>query len=130
MAAINTDTFTISVIGETSQEKWYGSFTVKTRLSHKDRLEQDRIRRQYLGGDPVGASQRALTSAEIFSQCAVRITKCPPWWTDADNGTDLADDNVVAEVYNKALECESKLAEELKKKAEEVAKTIQDPSNG
>lgn len=119
MAIINTEvSFSISCKGEVTGEDYKGSFKVKTRLSHRDQLSRDRIRRDLLGVDAANASTRAHTQAEVFSQLAVRVTSSPSWWTDNADGLDLADDAPVKEVYAAALKAEQDAIDELKKQAE------------
>lgn len=116
--------FVIRVVGEVTGETFVGSFTVKTRLSHRDHLNRDSLRRQLLGDKPEFASERAATSAEIFSQCSTRILEAPSWWTGSDGGMTLTDDSVVIEVYQEALKCEAEALAEVQKKAEEAKKDL------
>ena len=121
----NTEPFTVSVIGDETQEKWFGTFKAKVRLSHRDHLIKDKVRRDLLGPDGNNASPRALNTAEVFSELAVRVVDAPAWWTDNDNGLGLQDDNVVGEVYKAAVKVATEAAENLKKQAEEAKKELQ-----
>lgn len=121
----NDAPFSVNLIGEVSQEHWMGEFRCKTRLSHKDHLLKDKVRRELLGNDPNNAGPRAQSIAEIVSQLAIRITKAPPWWQDTENGLTLEDDNLLAKVYECALQVENEHYEELKKKAEEAKKELE-----
>jgi hypothetical protein len=107
--------FVIREKGETTGEVFTGKFVVKTRLSHRDRLNMDVLRRQLLGPIPQGSmpSERALNSSEIFSQLSVRIVEAPSWWTSADNGIGLDDDSVVSAVYQKAVQAEADALKEV-----------------
>lgn len=118
----NDRTFTVSVEGDVSGEKWYGSFTVKTRLTHRDHLRKDQLRRELLGGLETGPtpSVRAQTAAFVLAELAVRILKAPSWWTESDGGLDLADDNVLQRVYDEALKAEREVVDELRKAAEQA----------
>jgi hypothetical protein len=124
--AVNTDTvqFTVSVTGDTSGEKWYGLFKVKTRLSHRDQLQRDKVRRELLGTDGANASVRARDQAEIFSQLAVRVVDAPSWWRDNGNGLDLADDNLISEVYSASVKAEVDSLEAIKKAGEQAASEL------
>lgn len=113
-------TFVVRVTGENTGELFQGTFTVKTRLSHRDHLNRDNLRRQLLGERPEHASERAITSSEIFSQCSVRIVEAPSWWTGSDNGLGMSDDNVPIEVYTEAVKAEADAIEEVKKAAEKA----------
>jgi hypothetical protein len=117
--------FTISVTGDTTGEKWVGSFKAKARLSHRDQLTKDRIRRELLGPDAGNASTRALNQSEIFAQLTVRLSESPSWWRDSGNGLDLADDNVVAEVFEACLRIERESLDALTKEGEEAKAELQ-----
>lgn len=110
--------FTISVDGEVTGEKYRGEFKAKPRLSHRDQMQRDRVRRELLGGDAQFADQKTLYQAEIFSQLAVRIIKAPSWWTDSNGGLDLEDDAVIAQVYKQAMKLEEEALAALKKEAD------------
>lgn len=116
--------FTVSVIGDTTGEKWYGMFKVKPRLSHRDQLQRDKVRRELLGADGSNASVRAKDQAEIFSQLAVRVVEAPSWWKDNGNGLDLVDDNVIADVYSAAVKAEVDALEETKKAGEQAVQEL------
>lgn len=122
--------FTISVTGDTTNEKWVGTFKCKPRLSHRDQLTKDRIRRELLGPDANNASTRALNQSEIFAQLAVRLSESPSWWKDNGNGLDLADDNVVAEVFEACLRVEKESVEALTKDGEAAKAELQKISEG
>jgi hypothetical protein len=111
-------TFTISVDGEITGEKYRGEFKAKPRLTHREQLQRDRIRRELIGPDPSNAEVRALKQAEILSELAVRIVKAPSWWTESSGGLDLEDDAVLAEVYKQAMKAEEELLKALKEKAD------------
>ena len=111
---LNAVTFNISVVGETTGEKWTGQFTTKVRLSHRDHLRLDSIRRELLGVNPESASPRARQSADIFASASVHITKAPSFWTSSGNGMDLADDNVLAEVWAGIEKAKTEYAQSLK----------------
>lgn len=116
----NDGAFTLHVVGETTERTWAGEFRAKRRLSHRDHLRKDQVRRELLGGQPGVATERALSTAMILSELAVRLTKTPEWWAEEGNGLDLDDDNVIGTVYNEALKIEAEAAESKKKKAEKI----------
>lgn len=120
MANANEEMFSVHIIGDTTEKAYPGDFTVKRRLSHRDQLTKDNRRRELLGGAPGMATERALSTAMILSELYVRITKAPVWWTEAGNGLDLEDDNVIGEIYDRAMKVEADAIEAKKKKAEAV----------
>lgn len=114
---IETVPFSINVVGDTSGELFRGDFEAKPRLSHRDELFRDRIRRQHLGQDPQFASPRAINQAAVFANLDVRLTKWPKWWSEVGNGLDLADDNVLAAVMDECLRIEKEAQEKTRKRA-------------
>lgn len=105
----NETSFTIHEKGEITGSMFDGVFKTKLRLSFRDRLRRDQLRRQYLGEGPVGApiDPDTASTATIFSELGVRLLDAPKWWRDADSGVDLHDDNIAIAVYQKALKAES-----------------------
>jgi len=116
--------FSVNVTGETTGEVFPGVFKVKTRLSHRDALNRDQIRRSLLGPNPAGASPRAESIADIFSELGVRIVDAPSWWVNSDGGMELSDDAVVAEVYKQAMAAAQVANDELKAKGEAAKKDL------
>jgi hypothetical protein len=121
MATDANDTpFTLHVVGETSDQTWTGEFRAKKWLSHRDQLGKDQIRRELLGGQPGVAGDRAITTATMLSELRVRLTKFPEWWATTGFGIDMADDNVIYQLYQDALKIEDEAMEAKKAKAEKV----------
>lgn len=116
----NEHTFPFSEVGETTEEKFTGDFKAKKRLSHRDQLRKDQLRRDLLGGQPGTPTERALSTAMILSELSVRILKAPKWWTEAGEGLDLEDDNVIGRVYDLTMKPERD-REDAKVKAAKVA---------
>jgi len=116
--ADNTDTFSISIDGEKTGEKWHGSFTVKLFLSHREELRRDAYRRELLGDLAQFASVRQANQADVFSELSVRLVKAPSWWMDSNGGIDMIDSEVVAKVYDLTMGLERKAIDALKAKAE------------
>jgi hypothetical protein len=114
----NSEKFSIDVEGETTGKTWKGVFGTKLRLSHKDELRQDEIRRELLGKNPMGVSVRANNIAEVFSFVLIHLTQVPQWWEMNGNGLDLEDDNVVRALYEKILDLKVAAQEKLKAEAE------------
>jgi hypothetical protein len=124
MASDNEKTFNINMEGETTKEKFVGSFTCKLRLSHRDSITKDNLRRTLLNGAPDTAGGRAASLAFLSSELAVRIVKSPNWYSGSDNGLDLEDDNVLAKIYELCTKAEKEAFEALHGKAEEAIPVI------
>jgi hypothetical protein len=118
----NSEKFSIDVTGDVTGRPWKGVFETKLRLSHRDQLRQDEIRRELLGARAEHASNRAINQAEIFSTIAAHLTKVPEWWTVNGGGLDLEDDNVIGAVYDRIIELKGEAAKKAKGEAD-AAKT-------
>ncbi len=114
--------FTVTITGDVTNEKWSGAFKVKTRFSHRDALIKDQLYRDFIGKQPGEPSALARDLATIFSELGIRVVDAPSWWLS--NGIDLEDTNVILEVYTKAMEAEKAAKEELKDKAEKSAEAL------
>jgi hypothetical protein len=122
----NDAPFTVHVVGDTTGLTWSGEFRAKKRLSHKDHLRKDQVRRELLGGQPGVPGERALTTSMILSELAVRLTKVPGWWTENGDGLEFQDDNVIGVVYDEALKVEREAAEKTKKAAEKIQEQLRE----
>jgi hypothetical protein len=118
MASANEGVFDLNLLGENTGERWLGKFKCKLRLSHRDSIAKDNLRRQLLGTNPEAASARAASLAFIASELHVRIVEAPAWWMASDNGLELEDDNIVAAVYENAVRLEKETFDALHKKAD------------
>ena len=122
------EVFTIDMVGDSTGERQVGKFSAKKRLTFNDQLARDNFRRQMLGAAPGEPLPRAASMAQIFSELLVRLIDAPSWWVDADEGRALEDENVVVDVYEKALKVESDAAAEVAKKAAIARGEIQETS--
>jgi len=116
----NDAPFTLHVVGDSTEKTYTGEFRAKKRLSHRDHLRKDQVRRELLGGQTGTATERASTTAMILSELAVRLTKVEDWWVTSQGGLDLEDDNVIGVLYDKAIAIENDAAEAKKKAAEKA----------
>lgn len=117
----NDAPFTLHVVGDTTDKTYTGEFRAKKRLSHRDHLRKDQVRRELLGGQAGVATERANTTAMVLSELSVRLTKWEAWWDVCGRGLDLEDDNVIGVMYDKVMEIEAE-ATDAKKKAAEKAR--------
>ena len=116
--------FKIKVVGEVTGEEYVGTFKAKPRLSHRDTLLQDQMRRDLLGPKGAEAGQAANASALIFSKCWIHLTEAASFWKDAGNGVDLLDEAPVVAVYDQILKIEAEANEKVKKAAEKAAEDL------
>jgi hypothetical protein len=120
----NEASITFHVVGDTTELTWAGEFTAKKRLSHRDHLTKDGVRRELLGGQPGTPTERALTTAMILSELRVRLLKWPAWWDACNKGLDLEDDNVLGVLWDEVNKVEGEAVEAKKKKAEKVQEEL------
>lgn len=120
----NSEQFTIDVTGETTGKAFKGLFKTKIRLSHRDNLRMDEIRRELLGKGAEYPSPRAVNASEIFSMLAIHLIEVPQWWKMEGDGLDLEDDNVVAEVYGRVVEAKAEALKKLKEEGEAARKEL------
>ena len=119
-----TAIFSVNLIGGETGTSYMGDFTVKTILSRRDRFVADERRRAIIGSLAEGALPALQTEAFMLGQLSIRIVKSPDWWSQNGNGLDLADADVIAQVFNLAIEKENQRREEVKKQAEEALKQL------
>lgn len=120
----NVAAFELRLEGETTGNLWYGPFKAKQRLSLRDQLNRDKIRRELLGAQGGTPDDRALSIAIIVSELAVRITDSPDWWKQTSNGLDMDDGNVVSKVYDEVMKIEADAVAERKKSASKAKEEL------
>jgi len=92
------ESISVDVVGDVSEVRYVGVFKIKTRLSHRDSLRKDQIRRELIGTHSESVSNQAFSIAEAFSIISAHVVDAPQWWIAAGNGMDLEDNNVVEKV--------------------------------
>ena len=113
--------FSVSVTGEVTGETFKGVFKAVPRLSHRDNLRRDQLRRDLLGGRPEDASPDAMNVSLVFSKIWVHLTESPSWWRDSGNGVNLLDEAPVAAVFDNVARIEREAIGAVKKQAEKQA---------
>ena len=123
--------FSVSVTGEVTGETFKGVFKAVPRLSHRDNLRRDQLRRDLLGGRPEDASPDALNVSLVFSKIWCHVVESPSWWKDSGNGVNLLDETPVAAVFDNVARIEREAIQAVqdaaKKKAEEAAEELKKP---
>lgn len=118
--------FSVDIKGNVTGRQYSGLFTAKTKLTQREILKQDEIRRTILGTNPDGAPDYIQRIAQAVSYLSVTIqhATAQSWWKESDSGLELEDQNVLAEVNNKclvAVEAEyARLAKEANKAQEDL----------
>jgi hypothetical protein len=121
-----TKSFTVRITGDRTGELYPGEFSAYRRLTHRQELLRDKINRELLGNNPTGASERAISQAEILAELQVSVVDAPTWWKECNGGLDLADDNVIQTLYKHVMEIKLEAINEVKKKAEEATKDLKE----
>jgi hypothetical protein len=115
-----TFSFVFEIIGDNTGEKFVGNFDSKLRLSHRDQLNKDQLRRQIIGDKPDQATKDSMMRAEILSHLSISLVDSPKWWKESGGGLDLFDDNIIFELYDRVVQGQTKAIDEVLKKGEEA----------
>jgi hypothetical protein len=122
----NTVEFSVDVVGELTKNSYVGGFTAKTKLSVRETLRQDEIRRSILGADAQNASLEAQTVANAVAYLHTHITKAPDWWRELDGGLNVEDLNLLAAVNNSCHDAVDAEYKALEKEADESKTALKD----
>lgn len=114
----NSKVIELSTTGNVTGKPYVGSFRAKGILTRRDQFLADAARRRIIGPNPGDALPALQGEAYMLGQLSVRLVQAPDWWLAAANGELLEDGNVIAEVYELALQAEN----DLKKEINEAAK--------
>jgi hypothetical protein len=118
----NSDAFSISIVGDQTDETFAGDFAASRILSHRQQLLNDRLYREYLGGEnPLLASEDAKQRAQILADINCALVVVPQWWREKGNGMDLLDNNVITGVWERVQQVQLDARNKRLKKTEEAA---------
>lgn len=115
--------FVVAVNGNLG-ESLRGKFKIKVKLSVKDRLRIDEIRRNILGSKSGEADPEADTLARALGKIQVHVIESPQFWKDHENGLAFEDLEPVLKVLEEIQKVETKYFEEKAKDAEEAKKEL------
>lgn len=106
-------------------ETYMGTFTCKGSLSALDSIKVDKKYRELMGDNLKQASEHVAQLAFMLSHLNFRLLEFPDWWKDDEmNGGHLSDD-LVAEVFNYAVEAEIQYREKRKEQTDSYKKQIE-----
>ena len=117
----NESTFHLKVVGERTKKVYEGDFTAKCVLTNGETIEVGLKLDRYNGGSTTLAPQFVLMN-RVLAELEVRLKKSPEWWRESDYSRTLQDQNVMYEVFKKAMEAEKAWTDKLNKESEEVEK--------
>jgi len=116
-------TVTIPVEGD---EPLRGKFKINVKLSYREMLAMDAMRRQLLGPLSGEADGMAALIASAVSKIRTHAIDTPSWWKEAGNGIDFDDMTVVLTVLEEIQKVEKTHLEEIQKAAEKAAEALKD----
>jgi hypothetical protein len=112
----NESTFDVDVVGETTFKHYEGQFTVRCVLNmgQKHAMELERTR---LLGNYANPTEELSGIAIIFASLRAKVTDGPEWWKQSVSGTTIKDENVLIDIYGKAVKAETEWREKVKEMA-------------
>ncbi len=113
-------TFSIDHVGDTSGNRYEGTFVVRTVLNmgQKHQLELEKSR---LLADFLNPTSELSGIALILSNLRVKIVDAPEWWKQSNGGLNILDEDVLVELYKKLVEKEIEWRAAIKSKGAKVA---------
>lgn len=132
MSSINEYSFPMSVEGKVTGEQYRGVFKFKIRLSHRDTLRMDALRRDLLGPNPEGQipDAEANATARVFAKIWAHLQDAPDWWKAQGNGLDLPDEEPVMELLKQIQTKEKEGNAALLKQAEAAKTALSEEAKG
>jgi hypothetical protein len=116
--------FQASIIGDTSNSPYVGSFTVRTVLTRRDQFLADQIRREVVGPQQGTVLPSLVDESFMYSQVRVRVVKAPDWYTNSYYGLDLVDSNVMPYLFKECTRVAAEAEEERQKEVEAAKKSL------
>lgn len=80
----------LQTVGETTKQKYFGTFRIKVILTQRERLLVEREYSALLPSDK-GASEENKLRAAVLAELSVRVVESPDWWKNSDYGRELLD---------------------------------------
>lgn len=114
-------TVTIPVEGD---EPLRGKFKINVKLSYREILAMDALRRQLLGPLSGEADGMATLIASAVAKIRTHAIETPGWWKDAGQGMDFDDLGVVLTILEEIQKIEKSHLEDLQKAAEKAAEAL------
>lgn len=114
----NESTFDFEHIGELTNKKYEGQFTVKCVLSLADKRYLE-IEKSRLTADLMNPTGNLSALGSVIANLRVRVIEAPDWYNQAIMSLDILDEEVVFELYANCLKKSDEWRESIKKKAEE-----------
>jgi hypothetical protein len=112
----NEDIVEIDMLGDTTLKKYEGQFTIRCVLSAGQRHAMELEKSRLMGTSPQ-PTDALVGLAEVLGTLRAKIVEAPEWWKQSLGGSNLSDENVLMELYNKIGEAEIQWRDKVKKLA-------------
>lgn len=103
-------------------EKFEGYFTVKCRLTLRERHMLELEKTRLMGGHD-NPTSGLMAIAVMLANLEIKLIDAPEWWKQNDNGRDIEDEEIVGKIYELVVDAEDEWRQELKKQAKESVNT-------
>lgn len=110
-------TFTIEVEGDVTGIKYEGTFRTKCALSIRDKQAIELLKSRFTQ-DTANPSTTLFAMASIVAHLQTRLIEFPDWWKEVGYGSDLLDENVLIQLFDKCEELATEWRKSLKPKDE------------
>jgi hypothetical protein len=122
---VETEKFSIHLVGDCTGKTWVGDFTTRKYLSHRLKMQRDSIIRQLLGETNPQLSLQIDRAAKL-ADCQVALVESPDFWKSSDFGLDLVDDNLLDVIQSHVSRIQRETVEGVRKKAAEAVEKIKE----
>lgn len=112
----NQKSFQLDYTGELTGKRYEGTFTVKCVLNMAEKRKLE-IERSGLSADLNNPTGNLNAIALVVSNLRVRVIDAPDWFKQSIVSLDILDEDVLFEVYSKALDKSEEWITEVKKKS-------------
>lgn len=118
-----TAEFTVSIPVE-GDEPLRGKFKINVKLSYREILAMDQMRRQLLGPLSGEADGMAALIASAVAKIRTHAIETPGWWKESNQGMDFEDITVVLAILDEINKIEKSHLEDLQKAAEKATESL------
>ena len=120
----NSASFTVDLLGNKTGHRYQGTFEVKCIMSNQEILDAAAAIDRAGGYSPTmpGGFKSFIQAIE---ELAYSVIDSPKWWRDSMGGRTLEDQNVVTEIYTKAVDVQLDFKKKLQGEAEKAEKNAE-----
>ena len=115
--------FVVSIPVE-GEENLRGKFKVNVKLSLREILEMDAMRRSLLGPQGGEVGGMAALVAGTIARIQTHAVETPSWWKDSDNGLGFDDVNIILAVGAELNKVEKSHLEDIQKAAAKAGEAL------